>query len=98
MACPFQLSKDGIEMQFATNHLGENNHLWNINSLKCYPLLNLIQESSNLGEFEQPDETPDIVTKTRSCTYSMPKNPLVMSYLKFNGFIAVLKCRTFFTY
>ncbi|CAL9114424.1 unnamed protein product [Musa textilis] len=22
MACPFQLSKDGIEMQFATNHLG----------------------------------------------------------------------------
>ncbi|GJN07322.1 hypothetical protein PR202_ga25143 [Eleusine coracana subsp. coracana] len=23
MACPFQLSKDGIELQFATNHLGE---------------------------------------------------------------------------
>uniref|UniRef100_A0A453HIL2 WW domain-containing oxidoreductase n=1 Tax=Aegilops tauschii subsp. strangulata TaxID=200361 RepID=A0A453HIL2_AEGTS len=22
MACPFQLSKDGIELQFATNHLG----------------------------------------------------------------------------
>lgn len=24
MACPFQLSKDGIELQFATNHLGIN--------------------------------------------------------------------------
>lgn len=22
MFCPFQLSEDGIEMQFATNHLG----------------------------------------------------------------------------
>ncbi|KAI3972660.1 hypothetical protein MKX01_019318 [Papaver californicum] len=22
MACPFQLSKDGIELHFATNHLG----------------------------------------------------------------------------
>lgn len=22
MACPFQLSKDGVELQFATNHLG----------------------------------------------------------------------------
>lgn len=24
MFCPYQLSEDGIEMQFATNHLGEN--------------------------------------------------------------------------
>lgn len=24
MFCPFQLSEDGIEMQFATNHLGNN--------------------------------------------------------------------------
>jgi NAD(P)-dependent dehydrogenase (short-subunit alcohol dehydrogenase family) len=23
MACPFMLSKDNIELQFATNHLGE---------------------------------------------------------------------------
>ncbi|KAL4183289.1 hypothetical protein AMTRI_Chr05g60710 [Amborella trichopoda] len=31
MACPYQLSKDGIELQFATNHLGEVSSLQLIN-------------------------------------------------------------------
>jgi len=76
MSCPFQLSDDGIESQFATNHIGP----WLFTNL----LMNKIVEAkgrivvlSSVGHMYGPVRFEDYNFKVRSCERERMKGMLI---------------------
>lgn len=68
MFCPFQLSEDGYEMQFATNHLGKIIVVLKLNHFSCKGIISKLFSGSFTGHFYLANLLLDKMKETANVT------------------------------